>query len=116
MEHKKHKMINGTLHNKNTDESKTHKLSNGNLSQKTTSVLNHHQPHEVDKNKHEQSLANLNDCYSDILRSIIGEDPNRQGLLKTPTRAAKALIHFTKGYGENLKRIFFMLVLNICKL
>lgn len=29
------------------------------------------------------------------------EDINRQGLLKTPIRAAKAMLYFTKGYEEN---------------
>jgi GTP cyclohydrolase I len=35
----------------------------------------------------------------------LGEDPEREGLLKTPERYAKALLHFTKGYGESLKDI-----------
>ncbi|BFZ06943.1 hypothetical protein BsWGS_09983 [Bradybaena similaris] len=32
----------------------------------------------------------------------LGEDPTRQGLLKTPERAAKAMMFFTKGYKENI--------------
>ena len=34
--------------------------------------------------------------------SFVGEDTNRQGLLKTPERASKAMLFFTKGYEENL--------------
>lgn len=33
----------------------------------------------------------------------IGEDPDREGLLRTPERAAKAFMFFTKGYEENVE-------------
>lgn len=32
---------------------------------------------------------------------LVGENPEREGLVKTPMRAAKALYHATKGYCEN---------------
>ncbi len=38
--------------------------------------------------------------YKAIL-SLIGEDPDREGLVKTPVRAAKALLDITHGYRED---------------
>ena len=52
----------------------------------------------------ETKVNELSSAYLSIIESI-GEDCNRQGLLKTPQRAAKAMIHFTKGYDENLSDI-----------
>lgn len=49
----------------------------------------------------EVNLPNLAAAYSSILSSL-GEDPQRQGLLKTPWRAATAMQFFTKGYQETI--------------
>lgn len=46
-------------------------------------------------------VATLSKSYEDLLIGV-GEDPTRDGLLKTPSRAAKALLYFTKGYEENV--------------
>lgn len=35
----------------------------------------------------------------------LGENPDRQGLRKTPERAAKALLFFTSGYGQDLRDV-----------
>lgn len=43
-------------------------------------------------------------AYLNIIEAV-GEDPMRQGLVKTPQRAAEAILHFTKGYEENLEGI-----------
>uniref|UniRef100_A0A5F5PFT2 GTP cyclohydrolase 1 n=1 Tax=Equus caballus TaxID=9796 RepID=A0A5F5PFT2_HORSE len=52
----------------------------------------------------ELNLPNLAAAYSSILRSL-GEDPQRQGLLKTPWRAATAMQFFTKGYQETISDV-----------
>jgi GTP cyclohydrolase I len=39
-----------------------------------------------------------------ILR-LIGEDPNREGLIKTPERVYKAFLYLTEGYHKNPKEI-----------
>lgn len=39
-----------------------------------------------------------------ILR-LIGEDPSREGLLKTPVRAAKALAYITGGYAQSPEKV-----------
>lgn len=49
----------------------------------------------------EMNLPSLAAAYSTILRAL-GEDPGRQGLLKTPWRAATAMQFFTKGYQETI--------------
>lgn len=52
----------------------------------------------------EEREAKLAEHYHAIL-SLLGEDPEREGLLKTPVRVAKAMRFLTKGYGEDPKAI-----------
>lgn len=48
--------------------------------------------------------AKLKHAYHDVIVQV-GEDPEREGLLKTPERAAKAIQYLTKGYRESLDNI-----------
>ena len=43
------------------------------------------------------ALDELKEHYARIL-TLLGEDPGREGLLKTPERVAKAMLTLTKGY------------------
>ncbi|XP_067626350.1 GTP cyclohydrolase 1 isoform X1 [Eurosta solidaginis] len=52
----------------------------------------------------EALLPELSRSYR-LLLSGLGENPDRQGLLKTPERAAKAMLFFTKGYDQNLEDV-----------
>jgi len=40
------------------------------------------------------------------LLGLLGEDPTREGLLKTPERVAKALRFFTQGYQQDVEGVF----------
>ena len=61
----------------------------------------------------QEDLDNIALAYTSILRNI-GEDPSRPGLLKTPQRAARAMLYFTKGYDEKIEgNCYFYLQLSI---
>lgn len=48
-----------------------------------------------------EKIQQLTTVYKSLLTTI-DEDVDRQGLRKTPERAAKAIWYFTKGYRQNL--------------
>ena len=52
----------------------------------------------------EESLNELIKSYKDVLGHL-GEDPEREGLLKTPERVAKAMQFMTQGYYQDAKAI-----------
>ena len=52
----------------------------------------------ADRTKH------LSYDYQEILK-LLGEDPEREGLLKTPLRVAKAMQFMTQGYSQNPEEI-----------
>ena len=52
----------------------------------------------------ETKLDALAQSYRNLLEAI-GEDPERQGLQRTPIRAARALEFLTQGYRQNLDEI-----------
>lgn len=58
----------------------------------------------MSEEKKSDSLKILTDSYFTLIDSI-GENPLRDGLLKTPERAAKALQFLTRGYDEDPEAI-----------
>ncbi|KAF9406825.1 hypothetical protein HW555_012933 [Spodoptera exigua] len=63
-----------------------------------TSSLDHRPP------TREALLPDMANSYR-LLLTGLGEDPEREGLLKTPERAAKAMLFFTKGYDQSLEEV-----------
>lgn len=60
----------------------------------------YHKVEYYNKTKTEQ----LSYHYKEILK-LLGEDPDREGLVKTPYRVAKAMQFMTRGYHENPEEI-----------
>ena len=52
----------------------------------------------------EQQLDALSESFHEILKAV-GEDASRQGLLKTPDRAARAFEFLTQGYRQRVEDI-----------
>ena len=56
------------------------------------------------KPKQEPPNPELEDLFTKILENL-GEDPSRQGLVRTPHRAAKAMEFLTSGYHQDVDEI-----------
>ncbi len=52
----------------------------------------------------DENIETLADAYREILEAV-GEDVDREGLRRTPIRAARALEFLTQGYRQNLDKI-----------
>ena len=59
----------------------------------------------------EKLISEISKHYRAILE-LIGEDPNREGLVKTPYRAAKALVEITDGYNRSAEETIKSAVFN----
>lgn len=59
---------------------------------------------EETKEQADRRLARMSGAVRTILECV-GEDADREGLLATPERYAKAMLFFTKGYQQNVRDI-----------
>jgi GTP cyclohydrolase I len=57
-----------------------------------------------DKETYREGLEELAAHYKEVL-TLLGEDPNREGLQKTPMRVAKAMQFLTQGYTEDAHEV-----------
>jgi GTP cyclohydrolase I len=58
----------------------------------------------IELRKRESQKTTVEDSVRQIL-AYIGEDPNREGLVKTPYRVARAYEYLTKGYDQDPKEV-----------
>lgn len=57
----------------------------------------------AEKSSAEEVVGKMEEAFETIIRCLGDPKPERDGLKKTPRRAAHALCYFTKGYEEDLK-------------
>jgi GTP cyclohydrolase IA len=57
---------------------------------------------------HDEKIGSSGETIADLIRKVItqiGEDPNREGLRKTPERFEKALKFLTSGYNQSVETV-----------
>ena len=59
---------------------------------------------EYDNERYREGIEELADHYKEVLK-LLGEDPEREGLEKTPMRVAKAMQTLTKGYQMDAHKV-----------
>lgn len=88
---------------KDIESAKKTRIGSSSSSNGRNDLLLHHESREYDSQiEVKERQVEIAGAYSTIIEAV-GEDPSRQGLLKTPQRAAEAILHFTKGYEESLE-------------
>lgn len=61
---------------------------------------------------HNHEVLNTMQSSVKTLLSSLGEDPDREGLLKTPLRMSKALLFFTQGYEQSVDEVIGEAIFN----
>src|SRR4051812_45369437 len=60
---------------------------------------------DVSTNGHDPETLDKLSFHVEKILELLGEDPKREGLLKTPLRVAKALSDLTEGYATNVDAV-----------
>ena len=66
----------------------------------------------VSKPIHGLNGYSTQELYTELLTRL-GEDPQRDGLLKTPERTEKAMSFLTKGYREDVGKVLHLSLIHI---
>jgi GTP cyclohydrolase I len=69
----------------------------------------------VDKKRDPGVCQDVIDKIAENVKGIlvgVGEDPNREGLVETPVRMAKAMLFFTQGYEQSLEEVIHGAIFN----
>ncbi len=67
----------------------------------------------ISESKHQAPPESIAQMVRRML-SMVGEDPDREGLRKTPERFEKALRYLTSGYRQDPEKILNAAVFNVC--
>ena len=65
-----------------------------------------------EKSNAEEVVGKMEEAFETIIKCLGDPRPDRDGIKKTPRRAARALCYFTKGYEEDLKSIEYAHIKN----
>lgn len=57
---------------------------------------------QEERSNAEEVVGKMEEAFETIIKCLGDPKPQRDGLKKTPMRAARALCYFTKGYEEDL--------------
>ncbi|MEO8512693.1 MAG: GTP cyclohydrolase I FolE [Ignavibacteria bacterium] len=78
---------------------------------KTTKITEDDDNNVIRVDYSDESLKKLEESVVNILTEI-GENPKREGLLRTPNRVAKAYKFLTKGYDEDVEKLLNNAIFN----
>src|SRR5262245_22665756 len=74
------------------------------MNRKRNTQAKRHTDNVITLKQRPQGSIDIEENVRQILTQI-GEDPNREGLVKTPYRVARAYEYLTKGYGQDPKEV-----------